>query len=187
MQAGKAAADLCSSSMTQYFVAEYFRTGHWPGYLAGCATLYRARRDVDARRARRALPATATWTRPQGGLFLWATLPDGPDTTDLLAKALGRNVAFVPGRAAYLDGRGGTSMRLNFSGVGEGDIREGVRRIGEVVREQDELLGTLTGRAPAPAPARAGTAPPAPGPSNVVALPAREEGEPRRRSSGPPA
>jgi 2-aminoadipate transaminase len=54
-------------------------------------------------------------------------------------------VAFVPGRAAYLDGRGGTEMRLNFSGVSEADIREGVRRIGKVVREQVGLYSTLTG------------------------------------------
>jgi 2-aminoadipate transaminase len=85
------------------------------------------------------------WTHPQGGLFIWATLPDYIDTTDLLARALDQHVAFVPGRAAFLDGRGGSSMRLNFSGVGEADIREGVRRIGEVVREQIELYGTLTG------------------------------------------
>ena len=91
------------------------------------------------------LPPEASWTRPQGGLFLWATLPDYLDTTDLLARALSRNVAFVPGRAAYLDGRGGSSMRLNFSGVDEEAIREGVRRIGLVVREQLGLYGTLTG------------------------------------------
>ncbi len=85
---------------------------------------------------------------PQGGLFIWATLPDYIDTTDLLARALREeNVAFVPGRAAYLDGRGGSSMRLNFSGVGDDDIREGVRRIGKVVREQVALYGTLTGAA----------------------------------------
>jgi hypothetical protein len=58
------------------------------------------------------------------------------------------NVAFVPGRAAYLDGRGGSELRLNFSGVGEDDIREGIRRIGEVVREQVALYGTLTGTHP---------------------------------------
>ena len=73
------------------------------------------------------LPPEATWTHPEGGLFIWATLPDYIDTTDLLARALRENVAFVPGRAAFLDGRGGSSMRLNFSGVGEDDIREGVR------------------------------------------------------------
>jgi 2-aminoadipate transaminase len=198
MQAGKAAADLCSSPMTQYFVAEYFRTGHWAGYLTGLREVYRRRRDTMLDALCEHFPASATWTRPQGGLFVWATLPDGLDTTDLLAKALSRNVAFVPGRAAYLDGRGGTSMRLNFSGVGEEDIREGIRRIGEVVREQEELLGTLTGRGraapgepgtarPAAAPAQGGSPPPAPpAPSNVVALPARPEADGRRRSASPP-
>ena len=78
-------------------------------------------------------PPQAEWTRPAGGLFIWATLPDFIDTTDLLARALRENVAFVPGEAAYLDGRGRNSMRLNFSGSDEDTIREGVRRIGEVV------------------------------------------------------
>jgi 2-aminoadipate transaminase len=91
------------------------------------------------------LPREASWTRPQGGLFIWARLPDYIDTSDLLARALREHVAFVPGRAAYLDGRGGSEMRLNFSGVGEDEIREGVRRIGKVVSEQVALYGTLTG------------------------------------------
>ena len=99
-------------------------------------------------------PREATWTRPQGGLFIWARLPDYIDTTDLLARALREHVAFVPGRAAYLDGRGGSEMRLNFSGISDADIREGVRRIGKIVREQVALYGTLTGAEPArPAPA----------------------------------
>ena len=100
------------------------------------------------------LPHEATWTRPQGGLFIWARLPDYIDTTDLLARALREHVAFVPGRAAYLDGRGGSEMRLNFSGVGDADIREGVRRIGKVVSEQVALYGTLTGVKPARAAGR---------------------------------
>ena len=92
-------------------------------------------------------------------MFIWAKLPDYIDTTDLLARALREeNVAFVPGRAAYLDGRGGSSMRLNFSGVGEEDIREGVRRIGKVVAEQVALYGTLTGVEPA-RPARRAASP----------------------------
>ncbi len=94
-------------------------------------------------------PREAEWTHPQGGLFIWATMPDYIDTTDLLARALQEKVAFVPGRAAYLDGRGGSSMRLNFSGVPESEIREGVRRIGEVVHEQVAMYGTLTGALPA--------------------------------------
>ena len=124
------------------------------------------------------LPAEATWTRPQGGLFIWATLPDYIDTTDLLARALRDNVAFVPGRAAYLDGRGGSSMRLNFSGVGEDEIREGIRRIGKVVREQVALYGTLTGAEPAPPRAPAET--PELDPGNVLPLRARRAGGEQR-------
>ena len=93
-------------------------------------------------------PREADWTRPQGGLFIWARMPDYIDTTDLLARALQEQVAFVPGRAAYVDGRGGSAMRLNFSGIGEDGIREGIRRIGEVVREQVAMYGTLTGARP---------------------------------------
>src|SRR5579875_4004246 len=94
-------------------------------------------------------PREAPWAHPEGGLFLWATLPDYIDTTDMLARALERRVAFVPGRAAFVDGRGGSSMRLNFSGVDEEAIREGIRRLGEVIGEQVALYGTLTGQPPA--------------------------------------
>ena len=79
--------------------------------------LYRRRRDIMLEALAEHFPREATWTRPQGGLFIWARLPDFIDTTDLLARALREHVAFVPGRAAYLDGRGGSEMRLNFSGV----------------------------------------------------------------------
>ena len=115
-----------------------------------------------------------------GGWLVWGTLPDSCDPTDLLALAIGHNVAFVPGRAAYLDGRGGSEMRLNFSGSGADDIREGVRRIGSIVREQVELYETLTGRA-TPAP----RAEPAPRTdlADVLALPRRREDDDARRGS----
>jgi 2-aminoadipate transaminase len=148
MNLGKQAADLCSSSMTQLFVGAYFAQGEWRAYVDSLVEIYRGRRDAMLEALAAHFPREAAWTRPQGGLFIWATLPDYIDTTDLLARALSENVAFVPGRAAYLDGRGGSSMRLNFSGVDETAIREGVRRIGAVVAEQVALYGTLTGAAP---------------------------------------
>jgi 2-aminoadipate transaminase len=154
MNLGKQGADLCSSAFAQMFVASYFAHDRWQDYLGSLRDLYRRRRDTMLDALAEHLPREASWTRPQGGLFIWATLPDYIDTTDLLARALSHNVAFVPGRAAYLDGRGGSSMRLNFSGVSDDAIREGVRRIGEVVREQVGLYGTLTG-----ASRPAGTAP----------------------------
>jgi 2-aminoadipate transaminase len=150
MNLGKQASDLCTSSLTQFFVIGYFENGDWRRYLDDLVGIYRRRRDVMLESLAEHLPAEATWTRPQGGLFVWATLPDYIDTTDLLARGLRDNVAFVPGRAAFLDGRGGSSMRLNYSGVDENSIREGVRRIGKVVQEQIGLYSTLTGHTPVP-------------------------------------
>jgi 2-aminoadipate transaminase len=148
MQIGKAASDLCSSSISQYFVSAYFESGPWKDYVGSLVEIYRRRRDVMLDALAEHFPREAEWTRPRGGLFIWATMPDYIDTTDLLARALRERVAFVPGRAAFMDGRGGASMRLNFSGVDESAIREGVRRIGEVIREQVTMYGTLTGRRP---------------------------------------
>jgi 2-aminoadipate transaminase len=141
---GKQASDLCTSTLAQYFVREYFGEGSWRSYIDDLVGIYRHRRDVMLDALARHFPEQAEWTEPAGGLFVWATLPDYIDTTDLLAKALRENVAFVPGRAAFVDGRGGTSMRLNFSGSDEDEIREGVRRIGMVVSEQMALYETLT-------------------------------------------
>jgi 2-aminoadipate transaminase len=144
----KQGADLCSSSMAQLFVATYFAEGGrdgqgWREYLERLKGLYRGRRDVMLDALEQELDGYGRWTRPQGGLFVWATMEAGIDTTDLLARS--EKVAFVPGRAAYMDGRGGSNaMRLNFAGSPEEDIREGIARIGELVRREGTLLGALT-------------------------------------------
>jgi len=152
---GKQAADLCTSTLTQYFVREYFREGNWREYIESLIGIYRGRRDAMVEALERYFPAQATWTEPDGGLFIWATLPTYIDTSDLLAKALRENVAFVPGQAAYVDGRGRNSMRLNFSAGTEDEIREGIRRIGKTIAEQVDLYSALTGEQPeAPATAK---------------------------------
>src|SRR3954452_11528687 len=150
MNLGKGAADLCSSPLSQLFVRTYFAERDWRAYVSELTSVYRRRRDIMLEALAEHFPREATWTRPEGGLFIWARLPEYIDTTDLLARALREHVAFVPGRAAYLDGRGGAEMRLNFSGVGDDDIREGVRRIGKVIAEQVRLYSALTGAEPAP-------------------------------------
>ncbi len=143
---GKQASDLCTSTLTQHFVREYFREGRWREYIDELVKVYRSRRDTMVAALREHFPSQATWTEPEGGLFIWATLPQYIDTGDLLARALREDVAFVPGQAAFVEeGRGRNSMRLNFSGVGEEEIREGVRRIGKAIAEQVELYGALTG------------------------------------------
>src|SRR5436305_311024 len=187
---GKQAADLCTSTLSQLLVRAYFDEGIWRDYIESLNVIYRARRDAMLDALAEFFPRQAEWTRPGGGLFIWVTLPDFIDTTDLLARALRENVAFVPGEGAYLDGRGRNSMRLNFSASDEDTIREGVRRIGEVVAEQVALYGTLTGedRPAAPdrsrprAPATEADEEAAPG-ARVVPMPKRRAGEGRARSS----
>jgi len=190
---GKQGADLCSSPVTQMFVAAYFNLGDahakggWLDYLETLKNLYRARRDAMVEALETHFGDGASWTHPQGGLFIWVTLDERIDTTDLLALATSQGVAFVPGRAAYMDERSGSSsMRLNFAGIPEQNIHEGIRRIGNAIREQLGLLGSLTGIPIPAAPAeqqpaeRAGNPP---GPlADVVALPRREQdGTIRRR------
>jgi 2-aminoadipate transaminase len=144
---GKQAADLCTSTLTQTFAGEYFEAGRWREYVDDLIGIYRARRDAMVGAMAEYFPHGATWTKPEGGLFVWATMPDVLNTEDLLAKALSKGVAFVPGTAAYVDGRGASSMRLNFSGVREDRIIEGIRRIGEAASEQLFLYETMTGTA----------------------------------------
>ena len=175
---GKQAADLCTSTLSQLMVQAYFEESRWRDYVESLTEIYRARRDTMLDALAEHFPRQAEWTRPAGGLFIWVTLPDFIDTTDLLARALRDNVAFVPGEAAFLDGRGRNAMRLNFSGSNEDAIREGIRRIGEVVTEQVDLYGTLTGERPA---VRAEE--PAPPDSNVLRLPERAERERRAKGS----
>jgi 2-aminoadipate transaminase len=165
---GKQAADLCTSTLSQLMVQAYFEQSRWRDYVEALTELYRDRRDTMLDALAEFFPAEAEWTRPQGGMFIWATLPDFIDTTDLLARALRDNVAFVPGSGAYLDGRGRSSMRLNFSASNGDDIREGIRRIGEVIKEQVDLYGTLTGERKAARPPA--VEPPAKDPENVVPM-----------------
>src|SRR5256714_721928 len=142
---GKAGVDLCTSTLSQLMVQAYFSEVRWRDYVDSLTEIYRTRRDTMLDALAEHFPPQAEWTRPGGGLFIWATLPDFIDTTDLLARALRDNVAFVPGEQAYFDGRGRNSMRLNFSISDEDTIREGIRRIGKVIEELVALYGTLTG------------------------------------------
>ena len=150
----KQAADLCSSTLSQRLASVFLDDPRSGVLLETQRDVYRARRDALAGALARELPAGASSTTPAGGLFLWVTLPAGLDTDDLLVRSLARQVAFVPGRAAFLDGQGARSLRLNFSAVDEDTLREGARRIGIVCGEALELAASLAAtrtRAPRPA------------------------------------
>jgi 2-aminoadipate transaminase len=142
----KQAADLCSSPFMQLLVARFFEEGDgtaWREWVDRLCGVYRERRDAMVEAIDEHFPAGVDYTTPQGGLFLWATLPGVIDTTDLLARALEKNVAFVPGAGAFLDGTGTSSMRLNFSAMPPDRIREGIARIGAAAGEVLDLASSL--------------------------------------------
>ncbi|MHB8859270.1 MAG: aminotransferase-like domain-containing protein [Thermoleophilia bacterium] len=143
---GKQAADLCPSTLAQMIVNQYFQDFRWQDYVEEVIKVYRSRRDAMLAALEEYFPEEASWTHPQGGFYIWATLPEYLNTTDLLALAIEeQKVAFVPGAGAWVDGTGAHHMRLSFSAVPEDRIKEGIKRIAKVIREQMELYRALQG------------------------------------------
>ena len=132
----KEAADLCSSSFMQLVAERYLAGDRWRTNLAGLVDVYRTRRDAMLEALERSFPPGSTWTRPSGGFYVWASLPPGLDASALLPTAVEHRVAYVPGTAFYPDGRGRDAMRLAFCYPPEDRIREGIRRLGDLLRNE---------------------------------------------------
>jgi 2-aminoadipate transaminase len=135
---GKQSADLNSSALAQRVAWEACRRGALERQIERVKPVYRERRDVMLKAVAKQLPAGSCWSRPEGGLFLWATLPDGVDTGAMLAEAVTEKVAYVPGSAFDPLGRATSNMRLNFSSAAPDQIEEGIARIGTVARRRSE-------------------------------------------------
>jgi len=140
---GKQGADLCSSNLTQMLVHSYFRHANWRAYVKRLTALYKERRDAMLNALAEFMPKEVHWTHPEGGLFVWATLPSYVDATSMLPLAISRNIAYVPGEGFYSGGAGKNCMRLNFSFVEPAKIRRGIELLAEVVRERMELRSDL--------------------------------------------
>lgn len=130
----KQGADLHTGTLAQMVAYEVAREGFLDRHVRRIRALYGARRDAMLAALTRHFPPGVTWTHPQGGLFLWVTLPEGMDSAALLTEALAEKVAFVPGRAFHPDGTGAGTLRLNFSYSPPETIEEGIRRLGSVLR-----------------------------------------------------
>jgi DNA-binding transcriptional MocR family regulator len=141
----KEAADLCGSQFTMLVTERYFDGEGWRRNLERLVDIYRSRRDVMLSALGERFPSDAVWTRPSGGFYVWVTLPEYFDTPTLLAAAVERKVAYVPGTAFYPDGRGRRQMRLSFCYPTEDRIEEGVRRLGELLADEEELYRSLSG------------------------------------------
>jgi DNA-binding transcriptional MocR family regulator len=130
----KQAADLHSPTINQ-IVTHRVARDHFDAHVATLRQTYKARRDRMLAALAREMPDGASWTRPDGGMFIWLTLPPQIDAADLLAAALKtERVAFVPGRAFFADASNGNTLRLSFSCADEPMIDEGMRRLGRAIR-----------------------------------------------------
>lgn len=131
----KQAADLHSSTLNQMAIADV--AGRiFDDHVAKIREAYRARRDAMLAALAAHMPDGVEWTRPEGGMFVWITLPKGMDGAELLAKSLqSQKVAFVPGSAFFADGSGRNTIRLSFSRVDEATISEGIKRLGALLRQ----------------------------------------------------
>jgi 2-aminoadipate transaminase len=134
----KQGTDLHTSSFVQLVAFEVARDGFLDEHVKVIRRVYRERRDVMLQALQEFFPPEVTWTRPQGGLFLWVTLPPCVDVGVLSRSALAHNVAFVAGDPFYAGNHQGVSghMRLNFSNAAPERIREGIRRLSRAVKAQ---------------------------------------------------
>jgi 2-aminoadipate transaminase len=136
----KQTADLCTSAFVQKVIARYLEKGLLEKNLGRTIALYRERRNHMIKCFRKYMPAGVTWTEPEGGLFLFVTLPEKIDTDSIFKKALEKNVAFVSGASFFCNDCGHNTMRINFSYSKPEIIEEGIKRLARVIEE--ELTGT---------------------------------------------
>lgn len=133
----KQGMDLCCPAFTQAIAAEFCASGALAARVPDIAALYRRKRDAMLAALEREMPPGVSWTRPQGGLFLWVRLPEGMDTEQMLRPAIEEEgVAYVVGSGFHADGGGKNTMRLNFSFPGEEEIAEGIRRLANLVKKR---------------------------------------------------
>jgi 2-aminoadipate transaminase len=137
----KQGADLHTATFNQMVAYEVSRGGFLDRHVWMIRRVYGERRDIMLEAMAEFFPPGVQWTHPQGGLFLWATMPEGLSATELLKTAIELKVAFVPGGPFYACGGGDRSMRLNFSNATPEKIRLGIERLGKAMKTQMESKG----------------------------------------------
>lgn len=131
----KQSLDLCPPVFDQYVAAEFIASGELDRNLSKSIALYREKRDLMLRLLDENMPAGVSWTRPQGGLFLFLTLPEGFDSVAFYDMALDAGVAYVAGSFFHTDGSGRNTMRMNFSFMSPEKIRDGIIMLGKLLTE----------------------------------------------------
>ncbi|HZK40997.1 MAG TPA: PLP-dependent aminotransferase family protein [Atribacterota bacterium] len=132
----KQATDLCTSTLTQLIACEYCQSGKLEENIKSNVKIYKKKRDAILNALEKYFPKEAVWTKPQGGFFVVATLPEYIDTKEMLKEAIEENVAYVPGAPFFADGKGQNTMRLSFCFPSEENIEEGIKRIGNLIKKK---------------------------------------------------
>ncbi|MBO7643513.1 MAG: PLP-dependent aminotransferase family protein [Bacteroidales bacterium] len=130
----KQALDLCPPILDQYMAAEFMSSGALDANLEKSVRLYRSKRDLMLSLLEKYMPAGVSWTHPEGGLFLFLTLPEEIDTVALYDRALAAGVAYVAGSFFYRDGSHRNTMRLNFSFLDASRMEEGIKILANVIK-----------------------------------------------------
>jgi 2-aminoadipate transaminase len=130
----KQASDLHSNSLCQRTVYQYMMSNYVDKHIATIIAAYKKQKDIMLSAIEEYFPPEVNFTRPDGGMFLWVTLPEQLTALGLFERAVKENVAFVPGTPFYVDGGGANCMRLNFSNADEDKIEEGIRRLGWIMK-----------------------------------------------------
>jgi 2-aminoadipate transaminase len=131
----KQPADLCTNPFGQAVVYEFCNRGLLKPHIEKIIQYYRKKRDIMLDAMEKYMPKDVDWTHPEGGLFLWATLPEHMDAEELFPKAIEKKVAYVIGSAFHFDRSGKNTMRLNFSYPEEEQIEEGIKRLADLFKE----------------------------------------------------
>ena len=134
----KQALDLCTNPFTQFIVTEFMRRGSLDLHIMKLCEMYKPKRDTMMNAMEKYFPEGYVCNKPKGGMFAWPTLPVGIDTETLFLDAIKQKVAYVHGKAFHVDGGGERSMRLNFSYSSDERIEEGMKRLGNVIKEKLE-------------------------------------------------
>jgi len=136
MVIAKQSVDLCTPTFTQLIAYHFIKNGFIERHIPRIIEMYRRKRDIMLDSLEEYFPDGCTWTHPQGGMFLWATLPEHIDTAEMIKEAIQEKVAYVHGRAFYTNEGGSNAMRLNFSNPSDENLREGIKRLAKVIRKR---------------------------------------------------
>jgi DNA-binding transcriptional MocR family regulator len=140
-------ATLCPPTFNQLLVSRYLAAHDWRGQVKTFTEVYRERRDAMLSALETYLPAGSTWNIPDGGFYVWLTVPEGVDTKAMLPRAVTARVAYASGTGFYADGFGSSQLRLSYCYPTPERITEGVRRLAAVLEAEMDVIHTFGSRA----------------------------------------